>query len=381
MNILIAPDKFKDSLSASEAGKSIKKGFQAVLPSASVTVLPLADGGEGSIDLLRDKWNFNQISITVKDPLGRFIDTYYFLHEDSAYIQLSNASGLTLLSNEERNPLETSTYGTGEMIRDAITRGCKKIYLFLGGSATNDVGIGMAAALGYTFLNESNNAVQPIGSNLIHIRTINTSMVLSALEGIEFYGICDVSNKLLGPKGAAEVYGRQKGGDDHAVEVLENGVKNVADIINAQLNKDVSDIPGSGAAGGFGAGILGFLNGQLISGSSFMLDALAFDMVLKQSDLVITGEGSVDWQTTEGKVISEVLERASKHQVPVWIFAGVSSLSKKNFKGSTVQSIETIMDRAENLPDAMMNAARYLEEITKDCIATFISNKQYDWKG
>ena len=365
MRILIAPDKFKGSLTGQEVGEAISKGIKEILPEAEIRILPLADGGDGSIDILNAQLNLQKIKTDVCDPLGRSLTSYFYFKEDVAYIEMASASGLVLLKTGEPDPLITSTFGTGQMIEKALSLGAKTIYLFLGGSATNDLGMGMAYALGYRFLDKDGSYLKPEGGVMAHVTKIDRSEVLSILGKTKFYGICDVRNPLLGAKGAAAVYGPQKGADAKAIDLLEYGAKTFSKVVAKTVGKDFSENEGSGAAGGLGYGILSFVGGRLISGSSFIMEVLGFDDALDGVDLLITGEGSIDSQTLEGKVIAEVLSRCKKKNIPSWIISGSASIVKEQLESFDIARIDQVIDLASDLDDAMSNAAHYLQEIAR----------------
>jgi glycerate kinase len=364
MRVIIAPDKFKGSLSALEVCVAIEDGIKKFDSTIESIKHPLADGGEGTLDILQNYFELNTIEVPVKDPLFRSITATYLVSENTAYIEMSTASGLQLLKEEEKNCFYTTSFGTGQLILDAIEKGFKSIVLFIGGSATNDGGIGMAAALGYQFYDEANESIAPIGKSLLSINRIENNKLLFALNEINFSVVCDVKNPLYGPNGAAYVYGGQKGAASEEIETLDLGLQNFSKQVSKYLNKEVADIPGAGAAGGLGAGAVCFLNATIKSGIDFVMEQTGFDLLLKdQVDLIITGEGSVDKQTIEGKVIKGISERAVQNQIPFSIIAGIVKDSKLIQENLHPKSIASIMELDVTTADATTNASLHISSI------------------
>lgn len=316
MNILIIPDKFKGSLTSAQVCDAIETGILKHFPTAEITKIPLADGGEGSLEVLEKTISFEKIHLEVKNPLFKTIPTYYGIIDNTAYIEMASASGLQLLIKDERNPMFTSSYGTGEMIADAIKRGATKIYLFVGGSATNDAGIGIASALGYQFRDNRNNILKPIGESLIKISSINFRNT-NSFNNIEFNILTDVNNPLLGKEGAAFSFAEQKGASKKEIAMLDTGLQNISKIIIKTFGIDVSKIPGSGAAGGVGAGMVAFFNANILSGIDSIMDLLNVNYHIQQSDLVVTGEGLLDKLTLKGKLVKGVWNRCKKMNKPL----------------------------------------------------------------
>ncbi len=362
MHILIAPDKFKGSLDSRQVCEAIQSGIRDFDPSIAMTLLPVADGGEGSLDMIAMYRDVQEISLLVKGPLGRTIESNYLLAGDKAYIEMARASGLMLLREDERNPLYTTSYGTGELMMDATKMGARHVYLFVGGSATNDMGIGMAGVFGYRFLDKDDEDVPPVGVSLPFIVKIESDLN-DELADTQFYAVCDVRNKLFGKKGAAYVYAAQKGANVEEIQLLDKGLKKLSKRCKQFLGKDISKIPGSGAAGGIAGGLLAFLDGEIISGTDFMLSLASFQEHVKKADLVITGEGKMDKQTLEGKVVKGVAEQARKQGIPVWAIAGMSDLSSRQLRKLNIQKMECIMDHASNQEDAITNAKHHLRRI------------------
>ena len=321
--VVVASDSFKGCLTSIQVADAVEKGIHANWPDCQVMKLAVADGGEGTIEALLTTMGGSIVKVKVQDPLGRPIEAEYAILKDgTAVIEMSKASGLTLLHLSERNPLFTSTYGTGQLIADALHKGCRKFLIGIGGSATNDAGTGMLEALGYRFLDAEGNVLKGVGLSLEAIMTIDTSAAIPELKSAEFIVACDVESPFHGPKGAAYVYAPQKGATPQMVELLDNGLKHFADIIKGTTGKDISDMPGAGAAGGLGGAFKAFLNAELRKGAEMVLDAIGFDEIIRDADLVITGEGKIDSQTLNGKLPSAVAQRASARNIPVMAICG-----------------------------------------------------------
>ncbi len=360
MNILIACDKFKGSLSALDAGKAIKQGVLQVAPDAHVTILPMADGGEGSLEAIENKLSFERINCTTNDPLFRPIESWYGLQGKTAYIEMSLTSGLMLLQKNEQSAALTSSIGTGELIADALEKGAKEIFLFVGGSATNDAGIGMAHALGYRFLNKKNETLLPIGKALKEITDIKGDPH-PLIDKTRFILVTDVNNPLFGYQGAAQVFARQKGATKKEIELLEQGLVNFNKMVKLKFGKNVGAIEGAGAAGGLGAGAMVFLNAIKKNGTESIMEMLGFDDYLKRADFVISGEGKFDLQTLEGKVIKGVADKCSSTNTPLGIACGVSDLSDEELKLlPAVLAVEPIVNKEVTMDDALQNAYQLL---------------------
>lgn len=324
MKIIVAPDSFKGSLSAVEVCDYIEKGIKNVLPEANVVKIPISDGGEGLVEVMVSATCGEIRKVKTLDPLGRQIESHYGMLGcgTTAVIEMASTSGLPLLKKEEQNPLITSTYGTGELIKAALDENVDKIIVGIGGSATVDGGIGMAGALGIKFLDADGNELTPGGGDLEKLAKIDVSGTDPRLEKVEILVACDVENPLTGKNGAARVYGPQKGATAEMVEILEKGLSHLACKIREDLNKDVENEAGAGAAGGLGAGLMAFAGGKLMPGIDIALDNVSFDKEVKDADLVITGEGKIDYQTVFGKVPVGVSTRARKYDCPVIAIGG-----------------------------------------------------------
>lgn len=363
MKILLCPDKFKGSLSAEKVCIAVRKGLLSVDNNLEIISHPMADGGDGSIDILKSVLKLKSIKVPTLDGLKRNIEAKYYYDGDSAFIELASASGLILLDEVDRNPMVTSTIGTGLMIKDALDRGLKKIYLFIGGSSTNDAGIGIAKAMGFDFLDKNNTSLDPIGSNLKKIHKIENNSLYN-FENIEITVLCDVTNPMHGPNGAAFVYAAQKGATDQNIISLDLGLKNYSGVLKSHLNIDHSDQIGMGAAGAVGASLVGLLKANLKNGFEMLANITYLEDVIKESDLVITGEGKVDPTSFQGKVVGNIVEICNKYQTPCGIIGGIlEEVDNSNVKTNFQKSIISI---AKDLEDAMTSSERFLYAIGKD---------------
>lgn len=315
--IVVASDSFKGSLTSLEVAGSAEQGIHEVFPECEVVKVNVADGGEGTMDALRSTLGGQWVTVAAADPLGRPRNVSYVVLSDgkTAVIEMSAASGLPLLEQQERNPMLTSTFGTGQMIADALSRGCRRFLVGIGGSATNDAGMGMLEALGFRFMGKDGNTLPGRGESMSEVVDIDMSHVPPEVNESEFIIACDVDSPFCGPRGAAYVFSPQKGADPQMVAELDAGMKHLAEVIARVTGKDVKDVPGAGAAGGLGGGFLAFLNARLERGIEMVLDAIAFDDIIRGADLVITGEGRVDSQTLTGKTPFGIMKRAQKQNI------------------------------------------------------------------
>ena len=380
LNIIIACDKYKGSLSAVQVCETIKNSILEISDKINVTTCPMADGGEGTVDTLVKSLKGKYIELFVKNPLGKKIKSRFgIINDNIAIIEMSSASGLTLLLAKERNPLKTTTYGTGEMIKKAIELGCKTIILGIGGSATNDAGMGISQALGVKFYDKKNNALGFGGGELIKIESIDLSKINHLIKDINIIVACDVDNPLYGPKGAAYIFSPQKGANENMVKILDEGLKNFAKIVNNNLKKRIDNIKGAGAAGGAGAGLVAFFNAELKSGADIIIDLIKLEERIKDADLVITGEGSMDNQTFYGKSSFAVAKLAKKYKIPVISINGSVNIdynivnnSKKNlFSGNF-----DIINKPMSLDFALENSRCLINSSTKEIINFFLSIRQ-----
>jgi len=363
MKILIATDKFKDSLTAKEVCEGLKRGILRTFSTAKIETLPLADGGEGTLETLQSAWGGDFITCEVKDPLSRKIAANYLWIEEkqTAIIEMARASGIELLKQNERNCLITSTYGTGELINDALEKGAKEIILTFGGSATNDAGIGMATALGYEFLTKKGEILEPIGKNLQEISLINIEKIHPKLSQTKFIVATDVSNPFYGKEGASYVFSPQKGANNQAVKILDLGLQNLNQLIKKDFNIDLQTVSGSGAGGGIGGGAVAFLKAEIKSAAQWILDINHIERQLKNVDLLITGEGKIDSQTWQGKLISQLVLQAEQTQTPVILVCGTLHDVESVIAQHSVLYASSILNEPMNLEKALENAFELVE--------------------
>ena len=363
MMILLASDSFKDALSAVEVCRAIARGLQRALPQSKTILFPMADGGEGTAEILTFHSRGQWIEKEVNDPLFRPITAGYGLSGDgkAAFIEMAAASGLPLLKQEDRSPLRTTTFGTGELILDAIERGASKILLGIGGSATNDAGMGMAAALGYRFFDENGERLPATGENLVRVSSIDSSHLRFSPEKTEVEVLCDVDNPLFGEKGAAHVYAPQKGADAEAVNELDKGLRHFAQLLTDKFDRDFAHIPGAGAAGGLGAGAMAFLGGRLRPGIEAVMDYTNFEDQLDGVQLIITGEGKIDAQTLHGKLIYGIAKRAEAAGVPVVALCGAMLAQPEDIEAIGLKAAFSIQNRPLSLDQALKETAEGLE--------------------
>ena len=358
MNILVACDSFKDALPADAVCRAIAAGLRKSHANADIIEMPLSDGGEGLLDVLGQALDLNWIEIKAADPLGRPVMARYGLSADgaTAVVEMARASGLQLLTQEERDPKLTSTYGTGQLLADARARGAKRALLAIGGSATNDAGIGAAAALGWSFLDANNQPVTPDGGHMKDIvRLVSAEAPFEKMEVL-----CDVTNPLFGPTGAAWIYGRQKGGSDAVLTELDDSLRHVAEVVKAQTGRDAAQMPGAGAAGGLGYGAVVFLGAELRRGIEVVLDMTGFEAAAKRADLIITGEGHLDGQSAQGKLIQGLCGHSAGK--PVIALCGKLSASPEQVKAIGLTAAYSINKEERPLAEMLANTAINLEK-------------------
>lgn len=375
LRILLIPDKFKGSLTAEEAVEAMQKGIQKAVSDCELHTVLASDGGDGFLHAISKHVACEAITIATVDPLGRACEaTYLFDHSSRrAYIELAKASGLELLTTDERNVMNTSTYGTGLLVKHAVEKGALAVYLGLGGSATNDGGIGIANALGYEFLNECGEPLQPIGGNLTHIKSIQKKADVTNLEQVSFFAINDVDNPLFGKQGAAYIYGKQKGATAVEIATLDKGLMQLSKIVKKHYAKDMAAIPGAGAAGGTAYGLKVFFDAEFVSGVDFVLKLTKVDNLVarKKFDYIITGEGKFDNQTLHGKLIKGVLALGKRHQIPVIAVCGQLEIDKQTLKTLDLDAVIAIKDPLKSLAYNMSNASHLLEQH----LTTFFQNR------
>lgn len=371
MKIVIAPDSFKESLTALQVSNAIEKGFKEILKNAEYIKIPMADGGEGTVQSLVDATNGKIIKKEVIGPLGKPVEAFFGILGDgkTAVIEMAAASGLHLVPHEERNPLITTTWGTGELILAALDYEVDHIIIGIGGSATNDGGAGMAQALGAKLLNHEGEQIGYGGGALNHIAAIDISEMDPRLQNVKIEVACDVNNPLVGPTGASAVYGPQKGATPEMVQFLDQNLNHYAEIIKRDLNKDVKEIPGAGAAGGLGAGLLAFLSAELKRGVDIVISATNLEQHIQGASLVITGEGKIDSQTINGKTPIGVAKIAKKYGIPVIGIGGNIAKDSGIVYEHGIDALFSIVPRVTSLQDAMENAEKYVRQTAKNIAA------------
>lgn len=318
---IIIPDSFKGTLSSAEICEIIATKVKEFYPECEIIKIPVADGGEGTVDCFLYALQAEKIPVGVTGPYNEPLDCYYARKANTAIIEMAQAAGLPLVE-KRKNPAITTTYGVGLMIKHAVENGCSDIIIGLGGSCTNDAGVGAACALGVKFYDKDGNAFLPTGNTLHKIVNIDTGEAKKFLEHCSITAMCDIDNPMYGPNGATYIYGPQKGADDEMVAELDFNLRRLSELITDNLGIDVSRLPGSGAAGAMGAGIVAFLGGRLKSGIHTILDLIKFEQLIENADLIFTGEGKIDSQSLRGKVVIGVAERASKMNIPVVAIVG-----------------------------------------------------------
>ncbi|MCY9672317.1 glycerate kinase [Bacillus pumilus] len=374
MKIVIAPDSFKESLSAYETACAIERGFHAILPDAEYIKLPMADGGEGTVQSLVDATGGYIINHVVTGPLGDPVDAFFGMLGDgeTAVIEMAAASGLHLVPQEKRNPLLTTSRGTGELMLAALDQGAKHVIIGLGGSATNDGGVGMMQGLGAAFLDQAGQELSPGGGALHQLASIDLTGLDPRLQSVRLEAACDVDNPLTGERGASAVFGPQKGADEEMVQVLDKNLAHFAQIAEKQFNVSFEDAEGAGAAGGLGASLLGFLHADLQRGIDIVLKAVQFNDVIKEADLVVTGEGRIDQQTIYGKTPIGVAKAAKQYHLPVIGIAGSLSKDSAVVHEHGIDALFSIVPGVTSLSEAMRDGAIHVERTARN-IAAVIS--------
>ncbi len=366
MKIIVAPNSFKGSLSASQAAAAIARGVRGALPDAEVLEIPVADGGEGTVEALVSARKGIYRSVEVEGPLGDPVHATYGLIDDgrTGVVELASASGLTLIAADKRDPRTTSTYGFGQLLNAVRGQGVESIIAGIGGSATNDGGAGMAQALGYRLLDATGRDLPRGGAEVARLERIEAAAFDAGWRSIRVMVASDVTNPLTGPQGASFIYGPQKGADEKAVRELDQALDHLAEIIERDLGKQVADVPGAGAAGGAGAGLIAFLDARLVPGAPLLVDASGFDAALPGARLVITGEGRVDGQTAFGKAPGEVAKRARAAGIPTLLLAGSKGPGWESLISMGVTSVVTLAEEDDpeghNLQVLMHDAAQEL---------------------
>lgn len=361
MKIVIAPDSFKESLSASDIAMAIKEGFAQIYPNAQYTLLPVADGGEGTVEAMVKALDGHIINTIITDPLGAKGSAFYGISGDNqcAIIEMAAASGLERVPTDKRDAKITTSYGTGELIKDALDKGTQKFIIGIGGSATNDGGSGMLQALGVKLLDKSGNQIGYGGQALAALETIDIRQMDRRLKHCIFEVACDVTNPLTGDNGASAIFGPQKGATIADIKLLDKNLKHFANIIKKEFNIDVENIPGTGAAGGMGAALLAFLNAKLRPGIEIITEVLKLDDLIKNADLVITGEGKLDHQSINGKVPVGVANIAKKYNKPVIAIVGSLGDNAEIVYPYGISAMFSILSKISTLSEALdPNTAR-----------------------
>ena len=364
---LVISDSFKGTLSSLEICSLAEKGIKKIFPACEVINIPVADGGEGTVESFLSILKGEKISIDVKGPFFEDVHAYYGMFGKKAVIEMAQAAGLPLVEGKP-DPLRASTYGVGQMIDDAAKRGAKEIVIGLGGSATNDGGCGCAAALGVIFKDKEGKEFIPVGGSLDRIAEIDISEAERKLSGIKISAMCDIDNPLYGKEGAAYVFGPQKGADGKTVELLDRNLVALSESIKRCLGKDVSGIPGSGAAGGMGAGVVAFLNAELKPGIEAVLDMAEFSEKAQDADLIITGEGRLDTQTLRGKVISGVSKRAKELGIPVVAIVGAIEEGIEKIYDMGVSAVFSINRRPMPFSESRYKSKTFYESTLEDVL-------------
>jgi glycerate kinase len=365
MRIVIAPDSFKESLSASSSAAAIARGVMRARPGAEVVQVPMADGGEGTVAAMVAATGGRLVEAHVTDPLGRLATAVFGVlggEAKTAVIEMAAASGLPLVPPAQRNPLVTTTFGTGELIRAALDGGAARIIVGIGGSATVDGGVGAAQALGAVFRTAGGQSIGPGGGALADLASISLATLDPRLRRVRIEVACDVDNPLVGPQGAARVFGPQKGATPAMVETLDANLAHLARVIERDLGVSVAEMPGAGAAGGLGAGLVAFLGARLRPGVDLVIEAVGLERQVAGADLVITGEGQADGQSVRGKTVSGVARAAARHGVPVVVLAGALGPGWRALLDAGVTACFSILDRPLDLPAAVARTEDLLEQ-------------------
>lgn len=368
MKIVIAPDKFKGSMTALEVAEAVERGLRQVLPDVEIIKVPMADGGEGTVRSLIDATGGVLQEVPVTGPLGEARQASFGILGDgkTAIIEMAAASGLALVPLERRNPLITTTRGTGDLIQAAVEAGCQHLIIGIGGSATNDGGLGMAQALGFRFLDAAGQELGPGGGSLIRLAHINTSQVDPRLQELKVTVACDVNNPLIGPEGAAAIYGPQKGATPEMVQQLDQALANFARVVETDLGLTIAEIPGAGAAGGLGAGLMAFLRAELQPGVDIVLDITGLREKLPGAKLVITGEGAMDRQTVYGKTPIGVAKAAKTLGIPVIAIVGSMGPGIETVYAAGIDAVFSILDGPRSLEEAMAKGPELVSQISRN---------------
>ncbi len=380
MKIILAPDSFKGNLTSLEVATAFEKGIKRILPRAKCIKVPMADGGEGTVQSLVDGLGGKFIRKRVVGPAGNTVSARYGLLSDgkTAVIEMAEASGLPLVSGKNKNPLKTTTYGTGELILDAAKRGAEKIIIGIGGSATNDGGVGMAQAIGIRFLNKQGKVISDYGSGgmLKKIVRIDNKKVDPLLKKIKIIVACDVNNTLCGKSGASYIFAPQKGATPTMTRILDENLRHLGKVIKQSLRKDVTKLKGAGAAGGLGAGLVAFTKARMKSGIEIVIDATNICKYMENADLVITGEGRVDTQTAFGKTPSGIAKAARKYHIPTVVIGGGITDDANDIFAYGIDGLESACARDMSLEEAIKNSRKHLANAAERAIRLVLIGKK-----
>lgn len=375
--VVIAPDSFKESMTALEVAKAIEAGFKKVLPDWEYIKIPMADGGEGTVQSLVDATKGSIKQVEVLDPLGRKIKAAYGISGDGkkAIIEMAAASGLELLKESERDAMNTTSWGLGNLVRAALDEEVDHILVGIGGSATNDAGAGMVQSLGGKLLDEDGEQIPYGGASLDKLTTIDLSALDTRLKRTKIEVACDVNNPLTGLNGASYVYGPQKGADEEEVKELDQNLKHFSEVIHQGLGTNIENEPGAGAAGGVGGAMLAFLGAELRKGGELIVEMLGLEETIKTADLVITGEGEINHQTIFGKTPIVVAKTAEKYGIPVIALVGSISEGYKEVYENGIDAVFSILPEVTDLEEALNNAYRNVEQTARDVAAVLALSK------
>ena len=366
MQILIAPDKMKGSISSADICDILEEEILNYDNSIEVIKCPLADGGDGTLAVMQNYIDMRPVFEEVHNPLRRNIEAYYCVNGNEAYVELPIASGLTLLAEGESNPMVTSTYGTGQLIKHAIQHGSETIYLMLGGSCTNDVGIGILSALGYRFLDDKQQVIDPVGQNLKLIQSIDSSQAID-FSNVKINILCDVNNPLYGPNGAAHIFGKQKGANAEERSLLDSGMQHFASIIEKYNGVNIQSLSGGGSAGGIAAGLYALCNAKILPGFQTIANLVKLETLVVESDIVISGEGRLDDNSFDGKVVGGMYNLCHQYQKSLHLIVGQNICSNDILREKDIRII-TVESYAQDKDNAQADVVKYLREIAKDFV-------------
>ena len=378
MKIVVAPDSFKGSLSSTQIAEAVEKGIKKIDPSITVLKVPVADGGEGTVEALVCTSQGKIITVKVTGPLLNKVDAFYGISADgqTAFIEMAAASGLALLDRSEYNAMKATSYGTGELVLHALDQGCRSIIIGLGGSATNDGGAGLLQALGLRLLNHNQSDLAFGGGSLGDLFAFDQSRFDPRIKETNFILACDVENPLCGSQGASAIFGPQKGASPSEVTFLDDCLRHFADLIERDFGKQVAEIPGAGAAGGMGAGLMAFLDARIVKGIDLIIEVSGLEANIADADCVITGEGMIDHQTAFGKTPMGIAQLAKKHNIPVIGIAGSLGQDLDQLYEMGFTSLFAIADRPMTLDESMHGAKQLIEKLAVNMIRLFLAGKR-----